>query len=150
MKVFLVDARNELKRAEHILYVSLKYTRTVDVLRNLLERLITCLDITIRSALRTAKEKKVIDDKPENQGDRCEELRKVMADEKTTEMLQFYMALRKISRAEYTKSREFRRHVTMTAQTDEGPVDINLDISKEYFEKSVSYVEHIEQKLEEL
>ena len=32
MNEYLLEAREELKRLEHILYVSLKYTRTVDVL----------------------------------------------------------------------------------------------------------------------
>ncbi len=150
MRVFLVEARDELKRAEHLLYVSLKYTRTVDVLKNNLERLISALDITIRSALRIAKDKKLIKDIPENQGDRCESLRKIFPDEKTLEMLKFYMSLRKINRAEYTKAREFRRHVTMTALTDEGPVAVTMDAIKEYFEKTINYVEHVEKLLEEL
>ena len=31
---YLIEAREELNRIEHIIYVSLKYTRTTDVLRN--------------------------------------------------------------------------------------------------------------------
>lgn len=150
MKVFLVEARDELKRAEHLLFVSLKYTRTADVIKSILDRLISCLDITIRSALRMAKEKKLIDDIPQNQGDRCEALRTIMTDEKTLEMLRFYMSLRKINRAEYTRSQEFRRHVTMTALTDEGPVHVTMDLAKEYFENTTAYVEHMEQLLEAL
>ena len=41
------DADEELKRADHMIYVTLKYTRTADVIHNILKRLINAFDVSI-------------------------------------------------------------------------------------------------------
>ena len=43
MNTYLDKAKSELKRADHLIFVSLKYTRTVDVIRSIIERLINRL-----------------------------------------------------------------------------------------------------------
>ena len=58
MNEFLAEAREELKRVEHIIYVSLKYTRTVDVLRNALNRLVSLFDFLIEVLVEHAKKEK--------------------------------------------------------------------------------------------
>ena len=58
MKESLAEAKEELKRIEHIIYVSLKYTRTVDVLRNALNRLISMFDFLIDALVEYAKKEK--------------------------------------------------------------------------------------------
>ena len=45
------DANNELKRADHMLYISLKYTRTCDVMQNIIKRLIAAFDFGIEAML---------------------------------------------------------------------------------------------------
>ena len=41
MREKLEEAFEELKRVDHLIYVSLKYTRTTDVLKNVIDRMIT-------------------------------------------------------------------------------------------------------------
>ncbi len=60
MEESLENAADELKRAEHLMYVSLKYTRTVDMIRHLVEKLISTFDYGVVSLLEYAKEKKKI------------------------------------------------------------------------------------------
>ena len=143
MKVFLEEAREELKRADHIIYVSLKYTRTVDVIKNLIERLISCLDFIIDRLLDHAVETKLIPERPLNGGLKCNALRKAYG-EKFAEAISLYLHLRKVSRAEYKKSSEYRRHVTMTATTDEGVFMFDIDKSKELYLKVKQFVEDAE------
>ncbi len=143
MKAFLEDAREELKRADHIIYVSLKYTRTVDVIKNLIERLINCVDFIIEGLLDHAVEQKLISEKPANIGLKCNVVKKVYGD-RFSEMIALYLHLRKIARAEYKKSSEYRRHVTMTATTDEGTFLIDIDKSKELYLKARQFVEDAE------
>ena len=38
MSEYLVDSKQEINRADHLIYVSLKYTRTVDVIKSIIER----------------------------------------------------------------------------------------------------------------
>ena len=143
MKVFLEEAREELKRADHLIYVSLKYTRTVDVIKSIIERFISCLDFVIDKLLDHALETKLIAEKPTNAGLKANLVKKVYGD-RVTEMVTLYLLMRKISRAEYKKSSEYRRHVTMTATTDEGIHLIDIDKSKELFFKVKLYVEDAE------
>lgn len=141
------EAREELKRADHLLYVSLKYTRTVDVIKSLIERLLNGLNVAIDCLLNHAKEKKRIKEIPENHGLKCELARKTYNDEKISDMIGFAMMLRKISKADYKRSNEFRRHVTMTAITDSGIVNITLDVIKEYYERTVDYIDYVDNML---
>ena len=60
MKESLDNSRKELKRAEHLIFVSLKYTRTVDVIKNIVERLINAYDFGMESLFRLAKSNKQI------------------------------------------------------------------------------------------
>ena len=143
MKVFLEEAREELKRADHLIYVSLKYTRTVDVIKSVIERLINCLDFVIDKLLDNAIDKKLISEKPVNIGLKSNVLKKAYGDA-VAEMVSLYTLLRKISRAEYKKSSEYRRHVTMTATTDDGIHAIDIDKSKELFFKVKRFVEDAE------
>ena len=143
MKVFLEEAREELKRADHLIYVSLKYTRTVDVIKSVIERLISCLDFVIDKLLDHAIDEKLISEKPANIGLKSNVLKKAYGDA-VAEMVTFYTLMRKISRAEYKKSSEYRRHVTMTAMTDEGIFAVDIDKAKELFFKVGQFVEDAE------
>ena len=144
MPSFLEDAREEMKRADHLLYVSLKYTRTVDVIKSLIQRLINATDHLINNLLEHALEKKKISENPENAGLKGVLAKKTFKDPIINEMVDFNLFMKQINRAEHKKSREFRRHVTMTAFTSTGPIDMNTDRVKEEYLKTRSYLEHAE------
>ncbi|MBI2133311.1 hypothetical protein HYU11_01370 [Candidatus Woesearchaeota archaeon] len=141
---FLQESREDLKRADHLLYVSLKYTRTVDVIRSIVMRLISSIGYSIELLLKNAKDKKKIKEIPPQTGLKCEIVKKVYNDPKITEMVEFYLLLRKISKAEYKKTNEYRRHVTMIATIDKGILDINMDLIKEFYQKTNEYVDYVE------
>ena len=61
MKESLDDAIKELKRVDHLYYVSLKYTRTADMMKIMLERLISTFSFGMESLLKHAKEQKKIE-----------------------------------------------------------------------------------------
>jgi len=141
---FLEDAREEMKRADHLLYVSLKYTRTVDVLKSLIDRLVSTIDVLIDSLLEHALDKKMISEKPDNLGLKGELAKKTFKDPIIDEMVNFSLFLKQVNRAEYKKSREFRRHVTMSTVTDIGIVNVDIDTIKEDYFQTRSYLEHAE------
>ena len=144
MPSFLEQAREEMKRADHLLYVSLKYTRTVDVLKSLIDRLINAVDALIDNLLDYALEKKMISEKPDNLGLRGDLAKKTFKDPIVTEMVDFSLFMKQINRAEYKRSKEFRRHVTMTAITDRGIVNVDIDTIKEDYFKTKQYLEYTE------
>lgn len=141
----LFNARQELKRADHLIYVSLKYTRTVDVIKSIIERLLNCFDFGINSLLIEAKESKKLDDIPTTPKQKCDKVIELFPDdEKINDYISFYRLLRKISLAEFTRAREFRRHVTMTAIVDDSYIDVTIDVILEYNEKTKEFINYID------
>lgn len=145
------QARQELKRVDHLFWVSLKYTRTVDVIKNVIERLINCIGFGLEALLKYAKEKKLVTSIPTNAGLRCELLKKTFPDNlELIDYINFYLMLRKLSKAEYAKREEFRRHVTMIATIDKGEVvEVSIDILKEYYEKTRDFVNFVKKIIKE-
>ncbi|HLD05906.1 MAG TPA: hypothetical protein VJC16_00020 [Candidatus Nanoarchaeia archaeon] len=145
MNTHLDDAREELKRADHLIYVSLKYTRTVDVIKNIIERLISAFDFGFQALLEHQRRKRKNKDIPKTPSLRAEALREG-ADTELVEYINFYLLLRKVSRASFTRSREFRRHVKMTAILENDVViDITIDTITEYYHRVKKFAEYVQQ-----
>ena len=144
-------AVQELKRVDHLFWVSLKYTRTVDVIKNVIERLINCIGFGLEALLKYAKEKKLVASIPANAGLRCDLLRETFPDNaELIDNINFYLRLRKLSKAEYSKREEFRRHVTMIATIDKGEiVEVNIDILKEYYDRTKSFISLVKRVINE-
>ncbi|MFT4313012.1 MAG: hypothetical protein ACMXYA_01260, partial [Candidatus Woesearchaeota archaeon] len=84
-------AEYELKRVDHLIYVSLKYTRTVDVIKNIISRLISTLDYVWVDLLEQAEKKKLVYEIPPAPGARCTLLKKLYVDdEELVEFIKFY------------------------------------------------------------
>ena len=145
MKESLRLAKEELKRADHLIYVSLKYTRTVDVIKSIVERLINCLELSVTALLHYAKNQKRIKEVPtlgRLKADAAREL--YISDQLVQNYLAFYQLLRKIDKAGFDRAQEYRRHVTMTVQLEEGPVEITIDIIHDYYERTREFVMYVE------
>lgn len=136
------NAVEELKRVDHLIFVSLKYTRTVDVIKNTVNRIISCFDFGMDALLLYAKEKKMVEELPLIPALKLELLEKIFKENKELlEYLKFYLELRKIIKAEYSKREEYRRHVTMTAHlSDKRSIEVNIDILREFYEKTKSFI----------
>jgi hypothetical protein len=150
MREQLHNAKEELKRVDHLIYVSLKYTRTVDVLRNVIDRLINSFSFIADSLLAKAEEDGVIDvapTAPKLKGDKMLELYE--GDTRIIEASQLYLLLRKFTTAEYTRENEYRRHVTMIASVDGQKVRVDIDMVTEYYKKAKELIEYIENKYPE-
>jgi|TARA_Y100000310_G_scaffold216244_1_gene217266 hypothetical protein len=149
MKEALDNARQELKRVDHLFYVSLKYTRTADMIRHMIERLINAFSFGIESLLKYAKEQKKIEEVPSNPRISAELLMKTFTDEEIIKYMNLYLKLRKVIKADYTKREEYRRHVTMTCTLDNNEiVEINIDILKDYYGLAKNFVDYVERIVE--
>ncbi len=141
MREALTDASEELKRVDHLIYVSLKYTRSVDVLRNVLQRIINAIESLQNALLIDAEEEGKITGIPNLPVERCQRLKEISGEfPLIVEMTDFYLFLRKAMRVEFGKSQEFRRHVTMSIVLEgDKPIDIDIDKVHEYYEKLKEY-----------
>ena len=127
---FEENAEEELKRADHLIYVTLKYTKTADVIKNTIQRLINAMDFAVMEALTYLKVKN-ISDVPRM---RFEQLLEKIP--KIKEYADFYFMLRRIYNAKFNSKEEYRKRVTL--MTEEG--DVNIDTLKEYFQKARKFV----------
>src|SRR3989338_2159278 len=118
-------ALEEIKRADHLVHVTLKYTRTADVIRNILDRLINAFESTFLEYLRYLKEKGEIKQVPDTVKARLE-LFKLKFKGKIKNFIDIYILIKKIYAADYGKKEEFRKHVTLIAHL--GRKDVNVDI----------------------
>jgi hypothetical protein len=138
------DAAEEFKRAEHLFYVSLKYTRTVDVIRGLIERLISTYDFALMCLMKYAKEQKKISEIPSSPILQCQKAEEIFTDLKIQKYLDLYVILRKLMRAPYTKKEEYRRHVAMLSDVDGKTMEINIDLLTEYFNKTLDLMKLVQ------
>ena len=151
---YLLEAREELKRLEHIIYVSLKYTRTVDVIRNALNRMIDMFDLLIEALLEKAKEEGKLDALPKSPAFRATKVRELYPqDQKLLANLDFYAFLKNILKLPSLKREEYRRHVTLIVELENSTAEINIDNlvnCEQYVHDCLKYVrEIIEGKIEE-
>lgn len=147
MKEYLTNSREELKRVDHLIYVSLKYTRTVDVIRSIIARMIAAIDCIIDGLVEKAKKEGKTENIPTQHGLRVNIIREIYKeDEKIADMMDFYTSLKKIMRAPYTRAQEFRRHVKMTSKVDDKEEIVDIDKIHEHFDKIKDFVAYIEQK----
>jgi hypothetical protein len=140
------SAIEELKRADHLLFVTLKYTRTCDVIKSIIKRLISSYDYAVINALDSLKKKKRIKDIPLTPISRAEFLKKNYRRPEMNDFIKFYMLLKFIDRAEYTKKEEYKRHVSCTVMQDDEAIEINIDKIHVYFMKTKDFVDYINEK----
>ena len=148
MEQYLNDVKSELKRADHLFYVSLKYTRTVDVIKSVIQRLLNAFDIGFSAII----DKSNGDDEtevPKQPRRRCMILReKFPEDKELMSYVDLYLELRDIFQAKYGKREEYRRHVTLIAHvTPEKDVEVTIDSLQEYFEKTKRFAQFLAEKI---
>lgn len=121
--------------ADHLLYVSMKYTKTCDVMINLIKRWKIMIDYAFEGLLEKAKKKKSIKTIPSAPKLRLDTIRiafkdqqEVMATLKEYEMFKLIDVLPK------TKEGEFRKGVCLKVTYKGQEIAINLEKLKEYSE----------------
>jgi hypothetical protein len=145
-------AQYELRRVDHLIYVSLKYTRTVDVIKNIIARMITTYDFVWDDLLGKAIKAKKLYEIPSAPGLKCSTIKKLYADDERIILgIEFYLLLRQLNNANYTAHKEFRRHVAMRAQFANGEFkEIDIDIITDYYKQSREFLEYIKEKYFEI
>ena len=143
----LNDAKGEIQRADHLLFVTLKYTRTIDVIKSVIARLANAYDNVIIYALEILKKKKKIKQIPLTPVSRAELLGDVnKKDIIILDSLNIYFFLRKVAKADYTKKEEFRKNVTLTVMHKGEVIEVNIKTLEEYYEKTKEFIDYVNEK----
>ena len=132
--------------ADHLLYVSLKYTKTADVILNLIARWKSLIELSFDVLLEKARKKKLISKVPTVPKKKVEEIREIFKKEKdildTVDLYEFFAIIDKL---EKVRENEFRKNITLKVLYKGNWIDINLDMLKEYrasLERFITYLRH--------
>ncbi|QQG38869.1 MAG: hypothetical protein HYS32_00150 [Candidatus Woesearchaeota archaeon] len=138
--------KEALKRADHSIYVSLKYTRTGDIIRNTILRLLEACELVIVEALEHAKKKKKIKVVPATPKEKVDALKKLFKGKGELKgFLEFYDLLKKIKNSRGIGKGEYRKHVNLSVLDGAGKEMLSVDTEtlKAYFEKTKEFVAFI-------
>jgi hypothetical protein len=111
----------------------MKYTKTCDVILNLITRWKSMMDISFDALLQKAFEKKIIKQMPESPKQKIEFLKLYFKKQKSVqEAVALYIFFKRIPDAKKTREGEFRKNVNLKIIEPMGITDINMDKLKEY------------------
>lgn len=134
--------------ADHLLYVSLKYTKTCDVIINLILRWRKMVETSINEILKYAKKKKKISSISLNPVGKIEQIRKLFKKDKNfLEVIDMYEMFRKIEELKKERIGEFRKNVTLKVFYRGKEININLEQLKIYAERLEKFISTTKQFL---
>lgn len=134
--------------ADHLLYVSLKYTKTCDVIRNLIIRWRIMIEKSIEEILYHAKSKKKIKEVPESPMRRIEEIEKLFKkDKEFLKVIEEYKMFRKIEELRCERIGEFRKNVNLRVFYQGKEINVNLEKLKEYADMLETFINTTKQFL---
>ena len=143
------DIIQEKISADHLLYVSLKYTKTCDVIMNLLLRWRKMIDTSIRELLKQAKQNKKIKEIPENTVGKIDEIKKLFKKDKNfQEVIEFYEMLRKLENLRTERIGEFRKNVSLKISYMGETIEVNLEKLKVYADMLEKFISTTKQFLQ--
>lgn len=142
------DIIQEKISADHLFFVSLKYTKTCDVIMNLLLRWRQMIETSIDALLRQSKKNKKISKIPENSVRKVEEIKRIFKkDKEITKIIKFYEMLRKLETLRTNRSGEFRKNVNLRIFYKGEEINVNLEKLKEYVEDLEKFITKVKQIL---
>ena len=125
----------EKTSADHLFYVSMKYTKTCDVILNLISRWKSMIETSFDAILEKAYEDKIIKKMPNSPKERVEFIKIFFKKRKAIqETIPLYILFRRIPDLQKTREGEFRKNVNLKVIEHNKVTEINLDKLKEYSE----------------
>jgi hypothetical protein len=138
----------EKTSADHLMYVSMKYTKTCDVILNLIARWKSMIEMSFDAVLQKGVQTKKIPSMPLTPKDRILFMKKYYAKSKTIqETVALYILFKRIPELNKTRSGEFRKNVCLKVIDGENTLEINMDKLKEYTDVLERFISEIRQIL---
>lgn len=141
----VINPDEELKRADHLVYVSLKYTRTCDIMKNAMKRMIAAFELAMFEYLEYLRKEKDAGEVATNVKDRAIKMKALLGNP-GKKYLGLYNLLKKIDKAEYTATEEFRKNVTLKTKTTK-PIEVKVENLYNYLEMTKEFVSFMKQKM---
>ena len=123
----------EKTSADHLLYVSLKYTKTCDVILNLLARWKSLIELSFDSAIKTYINVGKIPEMPISPKQRLEFIRKYFKKyQYVQDIVPIYIFFKRVPDCQKSREGEFRKNVNLKVKLPNEIISINLLQLDEY------------------
>jgi hypothetical protein len=134
------EAQKEIRRIDHLLFVTLKYTRTVDIIRSIIEKCILALNHQTEDIYSHLIETKKLKDMPKVPLVRVKKLEEIYSKDKIVkDIVDYYVMLKKLINSDYRAKEEYRKNVTLVTPTYE----VNIEKLKEFAVTTRDYVNYL-------
>ena len=134
--------------ADHLLYVSLKYTKTSEVIVNLILRWTVMIEHGLDRIINHAKKKKMIKSIPSSPKPKIDLIKETFKNEKVVlETIKIYEMFRRIEQLKKESEGEFRKNVALKVFYKGKEIKIDLDKLKEYSITLENFINYIKQFL---
>jgi len=138
------DIEKEMKAAQHLLYVSLKYTKTGDVIRNLMYRWKIMIEHAVDLMLNKARKKKLVKEIPVAPKLKIMLLADLLKKEPIViDTLKLYSFFRRVDRLESVNEHEFRKNVALRVIENENEITIDIEKLKEWQELLENFIKFV-------
>jgi hypothetical protein len=138
----------EKTSADHLLYVSMKYTKTCDVILNLIARWKSMIEMSFDAVIQKSFDDGILKQMPESPKQKIEFLktyfRKLKALQETVPV---YIFFKRIPDLQKTREGEFRKNVNLKIIEPGKITEINMDKLKEYAELLERFISETKQFL---
>ena len=142
----LVYAIASLRRVEHQLLVSTKFTKTLDMIKNIVESYITTYDYVINGLLDKLIEDNKIEERPIAPKVKCDVIVKYFQDDKRfPELLNLYLLLRRLRNAEFLIENEFKKKIIAKTSVEGREIHLDIVILTEYFKILKDIIMHVKE-----
>ena len=138
------NSREELKRAEHLVLISLKYNRTCAVMKNGIIRLITSYEAAIDEYLHWLRREKQLAEVPGTVKERVNLIKSLLGTS-ITKYIRAYSKLIKVNKSQYCALNEFRKGLVMKT-LDKKPIEIDIKALEEHLQLATEFVLLVESK----
>ena len=147
MEEEISEIMKEKTSADHLLYVSLKYTKTCDVILNLIARWKSMIELSFDTMLVKSKKDKKIPRLPISPKEKILFMKKVFKkQEAIKETIPLYIFFRRVPELTKTREGEFRKNVNLKIfEPNDKVTEINMEKLHEYeelLERFISEVKH--------
>lgn len=134
----------EKTSADHLLYVSLKYTKTCDVMLNLIERWKSMLELCLDALIQKAKKQRLVKSIPVAPKMKVELLKEAFKKELVVlETIQVYEFFKKVPELQKIRENEFRKNVCLRILDSSKETKIDMDKLKEYSELLERFIKFV-------
>ncbi|NPE26924.1 hypothetical protein HNV12_02890 [Methanococcoides sp. SA1] len=135
----------EKTSADHLMYVSLKYTKTCDVILNLLARWKSLIELSFEAIIEKRCEQGKIPCAHATPKQRIEFIKKYFAkDEAIQNVVPLYIFFKRVPDLQKTRIGEFRKNVNLKVRvTPTRVIDINMEKLAEYYDTVEKFIEEV-------